>query len=217
MSNAHLSSAARQLQHLVALATAESLPDAVLLERFVRRRDEDAFAALVRRHGPMILRVCRRVVGCDAQAADCFQATFVVLVRRAASIRDTATLANWLYGVANRVARDARARMQREAGNQAPERPAPTADPCQQAAWRELGAIIEEEVGALPDKLRLPILLCYWQGLTNVEAAAPAWLARGHSQDAADQGARPAARAAGAAWCDVACGRDHPLAHASRR
>src|SRR6266700_4104144 len=105
MSDPRLSPSARQLQHLVALAAAEGLPDAALLERFARRRDEDAFAALVRRHGPMVLRVCRRVVGCDAQAADCFQATFLVLVRRAASIRDPAALANWLYGVAFRVAR----------------------------------------------------------------------------------------------------------------
>src|SRR5882757_7186912 len=66
MSDPRLSPSARQLQHLVALAAAEALPDAALLERFTRRRDEGAFAALVRRHGPMVLRVCRRVVGCDA-------------------------------------------------------------------------------------------------------------------------------------------------------
>src|SRR2546430_730869 len=84
-------------------------PDAALLDRFVRRRDEAAFAALVARHGPMVWRLCRRTLA-DAHAAeDAFQATFFVLATRAGSVRRGDALASWLYGVAVRVARKARA------------------------------------------------------------------------------------------------------------
>src|SRR2546430_64120 len=83
--------------------------DAELLEGFVARRDETAFAALLRRHGPMVLGVCRRVLRNDADADDAFQATFLVLVRKARSIRPRGMVGNWLYGVAHRTALKARA------------------------------------------------------------------------------------------------------------
>src|SRR5438105_1790951 len=84
--------------------TGTSLSDGELLEKYVTRRDDDAFAALVFRHGPMVLGVCRRILGNEADAEDAFQATFLVLVRKARSIRPRAMVSNWLYGVAHNTA-----------------------------------------------------------------------------------------------------------------
>src|SRR4051812_31978043 len=88
---------------------AEAAPDAALLERFVRRRDEEAFRLLVNRHAPMVLGVCRRVLRHGADAEDAFQATFLVLVRKADTIRPQHRVGNWLYGVAHSTALKARA------------------------------------------------------------------------------------------------------------
>src|SRR5947208_4899411 len=98
------------LRHLRVLATGRTgaLPDRQLLERFATQRDEAAFAALVKRHGPMVLRVCRRVLQDGHAAEDAFQATFLVLVRKAGSLRQRELVGNWLYGVAYRVAARAR-------------------------------------------------------------------------------------------------------------
>jgi RNA polymerase sigma factor (sigma-70 family) len=156
------------------LATpAVAAPDADLLGRFARLRDEGAFAALLARHGPMVLGVCRRVLG-DAHAAeDAFQATFLVLARKAASLRRPAALAGWLYGVATRVARKARV-----AGSRRPsslgEAPEPTdllPDPLDRLTARELLAVLEEEVQRLPQGQRLAVALCCLEGLSQEEAA----------------------------------------------
>src|ERR1700720_1313627 len=95
--------------HRMAAAAPDDCPDAQLLERFARRREEAAFAALVRRHGPMVLGVCRRVLRNQQDAEDAFQAAFLFLVRKAAAIKQRELLGNWLYGVAYRTALDARA------------------------------------------------------------------------------------------------------------
>jgi RNA polymerase sigma factor (sigma-70 family) len=173
MSQPRLGPVVRQLHHLATLAVDDKLGDGCLLERFTTQNDADAFAALVRRHGPLVWRVCRRLVGRAELAEDCVQATFLIFATRARSIRKPAALASWLYGVAFRVARRARARARRHAHEKgdAPERLATSPEPGQAAAWRELGQIVEEEVHALPETLRLPVLICYWQGLTNEEAA----------------------------------------------
>jgi RNA polymerase sigma factor (sigma-70 family) len=171
MSDAHLGTVVRRLHQLAAALPIDEVSDAGLLARYATSRDADAFGAIVRRHGPLVWRVCRRVLGRDGDAEDCFQATFLVLARRAAGIRKPAALASWLHGVAFRVARTAQARRRPQALIGDAEPTAATAEPGNESAWRELACMVEEEVHALPEKLRLAVLACYWQGLTNEEAA----------------------------------------------
>src|SRR5947207_10829053 len=145
--------------------------DAHLLDRFVKKRDEAAFAALMQRHGPMVMGVCRRVLR-DAHAADdVFQATFLVLVRKAASLRRPHLLGNWLYGVAYRIALQARAAAARQPalGRQVEEMPATEA--VDQKVWDELRPVLDEEVNRLPEKYRGPVVLCHLEGKTYAEAA----------------------------------------------
>jgi RNA polymerase sigma factor (sigma-70 family) len=151
-------------------ATAQ-VPDRQLLERFAARHEEAAFAALVRRHGAMVLSVCRRVLR-DAHAAeDAFQATFLVLARKAGSIRRGDSLGGWLYGVAYRVAARARvdaARRQRREAHTPARSPA---DPAAEVSERDLCAVIDAELQRLPEPYRLPLVLCYLEGKTRDEAA----------------------------------------------
>jgi RNA polymerase sigma factor (sigma-70 family) len=144
--------------------------DAGLLERYRAERDEAVFAELVRRHGPLVLGVCRRALG-DAHAAeDAFQATFLTLARRAGAIRRRASLRCWLYGVAVRVCRKARSRGSRPTPPAA-ECPHPD-DPAVAAARNELLTALDEELAGLPDRYRAPLILCYLDGRTRDEAAA---------------------------------------------
>src|SRR5262249_5482678 len=146
--------------------------DAQLLDSFVQQRDETAFAALVRRHGPMVWRVCRRILADGPDAQDAFQATFLLLVRKAASIPPADQLWGWLHRVACRAAMKARAGRRRR-----PEQPmangAATAvdEPAADLVWRELRPVLDEELGYLPEKYRAPMVLCYLEGKTNREAA----------------------------------------------
>jgi RNA polymerase sigma factor (sigma-70 family) len=162
---------------LVATATLTAPPgeqaatDRQLLERFVRQRDEAAFSALVRRHGPMVLGVCRRVLDNAHDAEDAFQATFLVLVRRAGSIGRPELLANWLYGVAYRTAKKARAGVLRRRTQERLAASMPRAEPGVEAAWQDLRTLLDEELQRLPDKYRAPLVLCYLEGKTNEEAA----------------------------------------------
>jgi RNA polymerase sigma factor (sigma-70 family) len=146
--------------------------DAQLLARFTAAEDRESLEALIHRHGPLVWRVCRRTLGRDDRAEDAFQATFLVLVDQARAIRKPESLASWLYGVAYRIARRARSRLVREGKSANPVPTAPTPDPAHEAAQSELGRIVEEEVARLPERLRAPILLCYWEGKTNEETAA---------------------------------------------
>jgi RNA polymerase sigma-70 factor (ECF subfamily) len=146
--------------------------DGELLRRFVAAREEAAFAGLVRRHGAMVLGVCRRVLDDAHEAEDAFQATFLVLARRAAAVRKQDSVASWLYGVAYRVALKARtASARRNPGSGAATEPASADDPAAEAAWRELRPVIDEELSHLPEKYRAPLILCYLEGKTNEEAA----------------------------------------------
>jgi RNA polymerase sigma factor (sigma-70 family) len=165
----------RHLRRLATPSAADDVSDALLLDRFVRRREEAAFAALVSRHGPMVLRVCRRVLADPHAAEDAFQATFLVLARRAGAIRRPAALVAWLHGVAHRVAVRARVagRRRRLCEVSVPDvaAPDPRPDPLAELTARDLLAVLDEEVQRLPEVYRLPIILCCLEGRTQEEAA----------------------------------------------
>lgn len=159
---------ARQLLRVV-LGTSD-VTDRDLLARFVRTRDEDAFAEIVRRHGPMVLAACRRVTGRAHDAEDAFQAAFLVLARRAGDLTRPELLANWLYGVACRTALDARAARRRAEDRTVSAAPEPVSpDPPDDTA--ELRRVIDEELAKLPDKYRSAVVLCDLEGLPRAAAA----------------------------------------------
>ena len=163
----------RDLEKVFADGTATGLPEGQLLRRFIAGRDESAFSTLVSRHGAMVLGVCRRVLGTLPDADDAFQATFLVLLRRAGALQDAESLGPWLYGVAWRVASRARsgnARRRVEDAKAAGVRDERT-EPDWPVEQRELRAVIDEEINRLPEKYRRPLVLCYLEGLTQ-EAAA---------------------------------------------
>jgi RNA polymerase sigma factor (sigma-70 family) len=155
-----------------------ALTDAELLERYISRRDEAAFEALVRQHGPMVLGLCRRVLGNEADAEDAFQATFLVLVRKAASIRSPGSFGSWLYGVAHKTALKARAMNEKR---RARERQAGKGLKVEAAAeaWREVHALLDTELSRLPEKYRVAILMCALEGKTIKEAARQLGWAQG--------------------------------------
>src|SRR5205823_2856910 len=152
-------------------ADADRLADGELLRRYLAGREEAALAALVRRHGPMVFGVCRRVLGDAHDAEDAFQATFLVFVRKAAAVRPRETVGPWLYGVATRTALKARAHSARRRArekqvDELPDVAAP-ADPAA-ADWLPL---LDQAVQALPAKYRLPVVLCELRGLSRADAA----------------------------------------------
>lgn len=155
------------------------LTDGQLLECFVSRREPAALEALVRRHGPMVWGTCRRILQNHHDAEDAFQATFLVLVRKAASIRSGAKVGNWLYGVAHQTALKARAtrakRKMREAQVTAMPEPAVP----EQGAWGDLQAVLDQELSRLPEKYRMVIVLCDLEGKTGKEAARQLGLPQG--------------------------------------
>jgi RNA polymerase sigma factor (sigma-70 family) len=147
------------------------LTDGKLLERFVNERDQAAFAALVRRHGPMVWGVCRRTLGAHHDAEDAFQATFLVLVRRADTVLPREMLANWLYSVALQTARKARALAARHKTRERQVMDMPEPAATEHRLWSDLRPILDEELGRLPDKYRIAIILCDLEGTTHREAA----------------------------------------------
>ncbi len=149
----------------------DALSDEQLLKRFAHRREEAAFAVLVRRHGPMVLNLCRRVLEHDQDAEDVFQATFVVLIEKASRLRQPELLANWLYGVASRLAMHVRKRAARRSEHERKVALLLSQPSGTEIKSQELRCILEEELDHLPEKYRAPLVLCYLQGKTNVEAA----------------------------------------------
>jgi RNA polymerase sigma factor (sigma-70 family) len=155
------------LRAVVGPANADAPTDGELLDRYRLGRDEAAFELLVRRHGSLVLGVCRRVLRDAHLAEDAFQATFLILARKLRSVRRRATLAGWLYRVALRVALRARRGMSR--GQPLVEEPA--VEQPDLLAWRDLRPVLDEELARLPERLRLPVLLCYVEGHTAAQAA----------------------------------------------
>jgi RNA polymerase sigma factor (sigma-70 family) len=169
MTASALNPVVRYLSRLTA-SSASDLSDTDLLERFRARGEESAFTLLMQRHGPAVLGVCRRLLGNAADVDDAFQATFLVLLRKARSIRRSASLGCWLYGVAYRVAAKARAR-------RLPGLPAgnvvvlSSRDPVAETYSRELAAVLDEEIRHLPERYRAPFILCVLESRTYEQAA----------------------------------------------
>jgi RNA polymerase sigma factor (sigma-70 family) len=163
----------RHLSELFGGGTAVGLSDAQLLARYAGSRDEPAFAALVARHGPMVLATCRAVLHREHDIEDAFQAAFLVLARKAGSIRAGAALGGWLHRVAYRIAvqasREAK-RRRRESEMLAMAPPVPTHP--RPEAQLELHSLVHEEIERLPERHRLPMVLCDLEGLTYEQAAA---------------------------------------------
>src|SRR3954469_5766612 len=163
------------LQHLRQWTTdvdAAPRSDRELLQRFAAGGEEAAFTMLVRRHGPLVLGVCRRVLQQEQDAEDAFQATFLILARKAAAPGWKESIVNWLYRVAHRVAvrarRQATRRLARERRPAADRRPD---DPLAEVTLREAQAVLDDELNRLPEKLRAPLVLCCLGGCTRDEAA----------------------------------------------
>src|SRR5215469_9730587 len=157
----------RHLRQVVLRHQPDGLTDAQLLEAFLIQHEEAAFAALVRRHGPMVFGVCRRILGNRHDAEDAFQATFLVLLRKASSIRPGQAVGPWLHGVAQRTARRAREALARRRAGQKRlwERARREANASHALEdWRPL---LDEELNRLPEKYRAPIVLCDLQGQTH--------------------------------------------------
>jgi RNA polymerase sigma factor (sigma-70 family) len=161
----------RYFRKLVAAETTRDASDGQLLRRFTADHDQAAFAALVGRHGGLVWAVCRRVLRHEQDAEDSFQATFLVLARKAASIRKGQSLASWLYGVAYRIAQKANTSAARRRRRERRAAGAPPEQPGAELALRELQVVLDEELNRLPAKYRAPFVLCCLEGKTKREAA----------------------------------------------
>ncbi|MBL8793387.1 MAG: sigma-70 family RNA polymerase sigma factor, partial [Planctomycetia bacterium] len=171
MPQAPLAAVVQHLRRWIGGRAAADQADDRLLQRFAEARDEAAFAELMRRHGPVVLGVCRRVLADGHDADDAFQATFLVLARKAASIRQGEALGGWLCRVACRIALAAKtASARRRAGERQALDMKPTTT-MNEPAWAELRPLLDEEVDRLPRKYRVPVVLCYFEGKTHEEAA----------------------------------------------
>jgi RNA polymerase sigma factor (sigma-70 family) len=153
----------------VVLRECDDVSDGKLLDRFVATGADDAFATLLHRHAAMVLGVCRRILGNAHDAEDAFQATFLVLIRKAAGLRGRRTVGDWLYGVAYHTALKARAASgKRRVMEQRYQR---TRGHLNEAAWRELEEVLDRELSSLPEKYRAPLVLCDLEGKSRKDAA----------------------------------------------
>ena len=169
MTTRALTAALGRVRGLLASRNGDDVTDGELLEAYVARRDAAAFTALLRRHGGLVLNVCRGVLHNEHDAEDAYQAAFLILARKAASIRRLASVGGWLYQVAHNVALKAKAARRRD--TERPVSEVSASDPAAAMARQELCAALAEEMQRLPDKYRAPLVLCYLENLTTGEAA----------------------------------------------
>ncbi|HEV3259809.1 MAG TPA: sigma-70 family RNA polymerase sigma factor [Gemmataceae bacterium] len=177
MQSGHLSPLIGYIRRIV--TAGGDATDGQLLERFAARGEEPAFAALMHRHGPMVLDVCRRVLGDAHEAEDAFQATFLVLVRKAGSIGRPELLGHWLYGVAYRTALKAKAGAARRRAHERQVIDMPATESVHDVVWRDLRPVLDEEVNRLAAHYRVPFVLCCLEGRTKEEAACQLGLPEG--------------------------------------
>lgn len=195
MRNRPREDAIRQVQTLFQVGTVAGLTDGELLDRFLNREGEVAelaFSLLIERHGPMVLSVCRRILRDPHAAQDAFQATFLVLVRKARAIRCRGSVASWLYGVAHRVSATARAAAFRRKTFRLDETHLALGEASEDDSERgELSNALHDELARLPERYRAVLVLCYLEGLTHEQAAlrldrplatVRSWLVRGREQ-----------------------------------
>jgi len=162
----------RHIRRLANAQAAQSLPDRELLHSFIGQRDDRAFSELVNRHGKLVFYVCRQVLRHEQDAEDAFQATFMVLAKKAESIRKRDSLSSWLYGVAYRTAMKAKANAAKQNPPMNQGNPMVPCEPPMEVALRELQVLLHEEVNRLPEKLRVPFVLCCLEGKSQTEAAS---------------------------------------------
>jgi RNA polymerase sigma factor (sigma-70 family) len=172
MATANVSAFLRRLKRGMVAETLADQSDRQLVEQFLNRHDEAVFEAIVRRHGAMVYRVCWRVLQHHQDAEDAFQATFLLLAQKLRNLRKHASLASWLHGVAHRVSLKAKAKAE-AVTRRHHEQLARVAQemPPDEVTWGELRAVLDAELAGLPEKWRLPLVLCYLEGRTQDEAA----------------------------------------------
>jgi RNA polymerase sigma factor (sigma-70 family) len=149
----------------------EGPSDGELLEQFIRHRDETAFEALMARHGRMVLGVCRRLLGSDHDAEEAFQATFLVLARKASSVQPRDWVGNWLYGVAYRTALEARTVCAKRRARERQVDPMPEPQAAPPELWRDTEGVLDGELHRLPDKYRVAVVLCEIEGRSRKDVA----------------------------------------------
>jgi RNA polymerase sigma factor (sigma-70 family) len=172
MATSQMTPVMQHLRRFVFLRDALAMTDEQLLESFARRRDEVAFEVLIRRHGPLVMGVCRRVLRSHHDAEDAFQATFLILARKAASIAPRGSLGNWLYRIAFNAALKAKTVIGKRRLREKQVADMPESAVAAPSPWQDLQAVLDEELGRLPDKYLTTIILCDLEGKTRTECAA---------------------------------------------
>jgi RNA polymerase sigma factor (sigma-70 family) len=171
MAQAPLGTVLRHLRHLAGSDRLPDVTDTQLLQCFTTRQEETAFAALLQRHARLVWSVCWQVLGHEQDTEDAFQATFVLLSRKAATLHRRESLAGWLYGTADRLALRLRTANQRRKVREARAAVPPPVDPLAEISVREAQALLDKELAELPERLGAPLVLCYLEGLARDEAA----------------------------------------------
>jgi RNA polymerase sigma factor (sigma-70 family) len=171
MRNGQLDNVLRHILSAVGARQIRELPDRELLKRFVAGRDDIAFTAIMERHGGLVLGVCRRILRNEHDAEDACQATFLVLTRKARTIRKGDSLASWLHGVAGRIAWKLRADVKRRSSDDVSAAEVARSDTTGEITWREGLAVLDEELSRLPASYRSALILCYLEGRRQDEAA----------------------------------------------